>query len=85
MLTLSPIIQLEPILTPGPILTNDPIIQLSPISESLCINWLSEKDFFYFDHQKPYWQQCRERIRRLWNIPVRQEYIKYNKGEKDEN
>ena len=49
MVTLSPIIQLEPILTPGPILTNDQIIQLSTISESLCINWLSEKDFFFFN------------------------------------
>ena len=47
--TLSPITQLDPILTPGPILTNDPIIQLSPISESLCINWLSEKDFFFLN------------------------------------
>ena len=47
--TLSPITQLDPILTPGPILTNDPIIQLSPISESLCINWFPEKDFFFLN------------------------------------
>tara|TARA_A100001015_G_C14546105_1_gene539788 strand:- start:146 stop:571 length:426 start_codon:yes stop_codon:yes gene_type:complete len=46
---------------------------------------LLEKDFPYPDHQKPYWQQCRERIRRLWNIPMRQEYFKDNKGEKNEN
>ena len=37
------------------------------------------KDFFSFEHQKPYWQSCRERIRKLWNIPVRQEYIKKSK------
>ena len=56
---------------------------IMPWGETLYYVWktetLLEKDFFPFEHQKPYWQSCRERIRKLWNIPVRQEYIKKSK------